>query len=136
MNLTIAPKIESLLQNLDKSQLVGIDLDSNNLGVRLEFTFGPEKRDIIVQLFQLVHFIISKEPDDNDGCFFVGEVALNPLKDGGKKILSSLLYPLQEKNGNVASYPAKQMFHFHLEGGVCIEAVCGAYEIFQQVENS
>jgi hypothetical protein len=23
-----------------------------------------------------------------------------------------------------------------LEGGVCIEAVCGAYRIFQQVENS
>ena len=95
MNLTIAPKIESLLQNLDKSQLVGIDLDPTNLGVRLEFTFGPEERDIIVQLFQLVHFIISKEPDDNDGCFFVGQVALNPLRDGGKKILSSLLYPLQ-----------------------------------------
>ncbi|NEP44943.1 MAG: hypothetical protein F6K35_39270 [Okeania sp. SIO2H7] len=101
MNLTVAQKIQSVLQNFNKSQLVGIDFDSTNLGVRLEFTFAPEGGDIIVQLLQLVHFTISKEPDNNDGCFCVGEVTLNPLKDGGEKILRSLLYPLKEKNGNI-----------------------------------
>ncbi|GAB4289580.1 MAG: hypothetical protein Fur0025_24110 [Oscillatoriaceae cyanobacterium] len=122
-------KIESLLTNLRKSQLTGISFDPESLALTLEFTLGDEVKVIKMQFFQLIHLVISKEIDENDGCFFVGDVSLTPVADGGKEILSSLLYRFRERDGTVATYPQQSLFHFHLEGGVCIEAVCGEWEL-------
>jgi hypothetical protein len=139
MTVTISPNTQSLLKSLRKSQLVGLSVDPNHLWVRLEFTygtFGGEADTVVIQLTQLVHFTLSKDPDDDDDdwCFFVGEINLTPIEDGGKEILSSLGYRFRERDGTVASYPSRSLFHFHIEGGVCIEAVCGSYQVSQEIK--
>ena len=125
---------ESTLKDLRKSQLVGLSFDPTHLWVRLEFTFGGEGDNVVIQLTQRIHFVLSKDPDDDDWCFFVCEINLTPIEDGGKEILSSLGYRFRERDGTVASCSSRSLFHFHLEGGVCIEAVCGSYQVSQQTQ--
>lgn len=133
MTEVIPSNIQSLLAYLKKSQLIEISFDPTKLYVRFEFTVGPQGENIIIQLFQLAHFVLSKELDDEPN-FFVGAIDLIPLQDGGKEILSSLLYAFREKDGSVASYPSRPLFYFQIEGGVCIEAVCGSYQIFKEIK--
>jgi hypothetical protein len=139
VTVTISPNTKSILKSLRKSQLVGFSVDPNHLWVRLEFTygtFGGEADTVVIQLTQLIHFILSKNPDDDDDdwCFFVCEIKLTPVEDGGKEILSSLGHRLREADGTVASYSSHSLFHFYLEGGVCIEAVCGSYQVSQEIQ--
>lgn len=127
----IPQNIQFLLNSLSKSQLVGISFELT--GVRLEFTSGIQGSDVIIQLFQVVHFMLSKDPDEQE-TFYVGRIDLTPLEKGGKEILSALLYPFKERDGTVVSYPSHPLFHLHIEGGVCIEAVCGSYQVFQEIK--
>jgi hypothetical protein len=108
-------------------------LEPTELSARLEFTYGSQEYDVVIQLFQIVHFVLSKDPDDNDP-FYVGRIDLTVIENGGKEILSSLLYPFRDRTGSVASYPSRSLFHLHIEGGVCIEAVCGSYQVFQEIK--
>jgi len=133
MTEPISPNIQSLLKYLRKSQLIGISFEPTKLWARLEFTAGPQGYDVIIQLFQIVHFVLSKDTDD-DECFYVGSIDLTFIEDGGKEILSSLLYPFRDRDGSVASYPSRSLFYLRIEGGVCIEAVCGSYQVFQQIK--
>ena len=122
-----------MLNYLRRSQLIGISLEPNELSARLEFTFGSQEYDVVIQLFQIVHFVLSKDPDDN-APFYVGRVNLTLLENGGKEILFSLLYPFREQDGRGTSYPSRSLFHLQIEGGVCIEAVCGSYQVFQEIK--
>lgn len=133
MTETISENVQSLLKYLKRSQLVGISVEPSNLSITLEFTHGTQGCNVIIKVFQVVHFIISKDPDDND-VFYVGNINLITIEDGGKEILSSLLYPFTEQDGGVGIYPSRCLFHLHIEGGICIEVVCGSYQIFQEIE--
>lgn len=130
----ISPNIQSLLKYLRKSQLIGISFEPIKLSAHLEFTVGSEGYDVIIQLFQIVHFMLSKYPYDNEN-FYSGEIDWTSIKDGGKEVLSSLLYPFKEQDGSLASYPSRSLFHLHIEGGVCIEAVCESYQVFQEIKD-
>lgn len=133
MTENISPNIQALLKYLRKSQLVGISFEPTKLSMRLEFTVGSQGDDIVIQLFQIIHLVLSKDPDDNK-IFYVGEINLIPIENGGKEILSFLLYPFRERDGSVASYPSQSLFHLHIEGGICIEVICGSYQVFQELK--
>ena len=130
----VTKKTLSLLNTLRDFQLSEILISPVDWSTKLIFTFGsnPEIKDVSVQLSKIVHMTFSKDPDDNEGCYTTYEVKLNPIHDGGNDILSLLNYPIRSRDGNVFSYPSKMLFHFHLEGDICIEAVCEeckAYEV-------
>ena len=122
-----------MLDYLRRSQLIGISLEPTELSARLEFTYGSQEYDVVIQLFEIIHFVLSKDPDDN-APLYVGRIDLTVIENGGKEILSSLLYPFREQDGSVTSYPSRSLFHLHIEGGVCIEAVCGSYQVFQEIK--
>ncbi|MUL36524.1 hypothetical protein [Gloeocapsopsis dulcis] len=124
MTTLITPKTQALLDSLKSSQLVQVSFEPTKLWVSLEFTFGPEGKNVVVELQQLVHFVLSKEDPDDDGCFFVGEVTMTTVENSATEILSSLSYLFRIQNKNVQ--PEQSLLHFHLEGAVCIEAICRA----------
>jgi hypothetical protein len=134
MTRIITPETQALLDRLRDFQLVEISFKPTEWSIHLTFTFGPNVKDIVVNLFEIAHFILSKNPDDNDGCYMVGEVTLTSITDGGLRVLSSLNYPFKNRDGSIFSYPSKQLFYWHLEGDVCLEVICGKYELFQ-IEN-
>lgn len=127
----IPTTIVSLLNYLRNSQLTEISISPIDSSIKLIFTFDSLTKNFVVQLFELVHISFSKDIEDNEGCYVVYEIKLNEINGGGKDILSLLNYPIKDRHGNVFSYPSKALFHFHLEGDMCIEAVCGKYQVYE-----
>lgn len=129
----ITPETRTLLKSLRDFQLVNIFFDPTEWSINLTFTFGsdPSISDIVVKLSEIVHFVWSKNLDDNDGCYLVYEVILTEINDGGVEVLSSLSYPIKRADGNVFSYPSKKLFHFYIEGDIILEIVCGTYQILK-----
>jgi hypothetical protein len=127
--------IELLANKLKRSSLVGCTIDSSNFSFALEFSFGLGRTDVVVKLYQIVHSLISKNPDDQESCFFVGNLFITPLYDGGLEALSSLKYSFNDANGGILTYPSRPLWHLHLEGGICLDVVFGAYQILQEIDS-
>jgi hypothetical protein len=126
--------LESLADKLKKSSLMSCTIDSSNFSFTLEFSLGGGETDIIIKLYQIIHSSISKDPDEQESCFFVGDFSVTPLSDGGHDVLSYLKHSFRDPNGEVSSYPSRPLWHLHVEGGICLDFVFGAYEIFQAVD--
>jgi hypothetical protein len=122
---------EALIESLARSQLLAVYLDSKALSLRFQFTFGPPADDIVVELLNTAHIVISKDIDDAELLAVVGEVRLTAVSDGGFSILTKLGYLFKsEANSNaVFTYPSRTMYHFHMEGDVSADVVCGKYTI-------
>ena len=129
----ISTNTVSLLHYLRNSQITEISISPIDFSIKftLTFAFNTHSKNFVIQLFEVAHISCSKDVEDNEGCYVVYEIKLNEISDGGKNILSSLNYPIKNRNGDVFSYPSKTLFHFHLEGDMCIEAICGKYHIFE-----
>ncbi|MEA5554722.1 hypothetical protein VB713_27730 [Anabaena cylindrica UHCC 0172] len=161
MTTTITPNLTSFLEDLKSADLVGISLNPKNLGLRLDFTFGPEADDVGIELYQIIDFVFSQplNPDDEDICFWVGEVKLNKIEDNIHGFLSKLGFkhksrtkkPFKEIFRNIFRKSLKSntfidqnervntnlqsLIYFHLQGDIDLEVVCKDYKIFQQIKN-
>lgn len=119
---------EKLLQGLSTSQLRAVNLNPETLSITFRFTFGPSEQDVVIDLSDTAHIAISKHLEDDEGLGVIMEARLNALSDGGTAILTELNYPLlQSAGGPVLTYPSVPLFHFHIEGDVCADVVCGRY---------
>lgn len=118
------------IASLVNYQLSKILLGTTGQSLRLEFTSETGGGSIALELFNLVQLVFSRVIDD-EGSFFVGEISLIPIMDGGEQMLSLLNYSFLNKDGRILSYPSKTLLHFRMEGGVCLEAVCHAYTLLQ-----
>ncbi len=99
----------------------------------IQIDFALEGADFAnIRLSEIVHLVYSQTLAD-EGAYFVGELSLTQVSDGGKEVLSTLHYRFFDQNKEVFSYPSEQLFHFHLEGDICLEVVCGAYELYKSV---
>lgn len=137
MTATITQNLTTFLEDLKSADLVGISLLPNYLGLRLDFTFGPEFGDAAIQLDRLVHLVLSQPitPGDEDCCFWVGEVELRKIEEGlGSQILSELSYSFNNDRENVQA-DSDSLIYFRLQGDIYIEVVCGSYKIFQEFIN-
>ncbi|MFM6528624.1 MAG: hypothetical protein ACKPKT_03630, partial [Dolichospermum sp.] len=74
MTTTITSTLTTFLEDLKSADLVGISLNSQNLGLRLDFTFGPEADDVAIEFYQIIHLVFSQplNANDEDICFWVG----------------------------------------------------------------
>jgi len=105
------------------------------LGLRLDFTFGPEADDVAIELYQIIHLVFSQplNADNEDICFWVGEVELKKIEDNIQEVLSTS-YPFVNQHERVNAN-LQSLIYFHLEGDICLEVVCRNYKTFQQVKN-
>jgi hypothetical protein len=124
------------LEDLKSADLIGISLIPSNLGLRLEFTFGPESGDVAIELYRIVHLVLSQPLNaDNEGfCFWVGEVELKKIEANITVFLSTLSYQFPNPTETIDSVESS-LFHFRLEGDIYLEAVCREYKIFQKSKN-
>jgi hypothetical protein len=133
MTTAIVLNLKTFLDDLKSADLVGISLRPQNLGLRLDFTFGPEVPDVAVEFDRILHLVISRpiNSDDENYCFWVGEVQLRKLEENAESFLSSLSYPFNfPPDRDLAS-----LSHFRLEGDIFIEIICESYKIYQEVKN-
>ena len=128
MTATITNNLTAFLEDLKSADLVGISFIPQSLGLRLDFTYGPEIGDVGIELYRIVHLVFSQpfDPDDTDYCFWVGEVEIESLSEAAMSVLSSLSYPFTNSSS------ASSLVRFRLEGDICLEAVCGNYKIYRE----
>ena len=69
--------------------------------------------------------------DDENYCFWVGEVELRKLEENAETFLSSLSYPFNFSD----NLDLSALSYFRLEGDIFIEIICQYYKIFQEVKN-
>ena len=131
--VSISEKHQKILNNLKSSSLAEIYMDPTTLSLRLNFTYGPDGKDISIVFFHIAHMTISKILDDEDGVFNISEISINGIKDGGSDLLKKLGYMFQDGNG-VLTYPEEKLFHLYIEGDVCMEVICGNYKILQEIK--
>ena len=119
----------ALIASLRHSQLKEVRLDRQSLSVSFHFTFGPDAQGFVLTFKNTVHVAVSKDPDDEELPAIVGEATLVPLSDGGASVLAKLRYPFRKIDDSTAvfTYPERSLYHFHLEGDVCADVVCGNY---------
>ena len=135
MTTTITSTLTTFLEDLKSADLVGISLNPQNLGLRLDFTFGPEADDVAIEFYQIIHLVFSQplNANDEDICFWVGEVELKKIEDNIQEFLSTS-YPFINQTG-IINTNVQSLTYFHLEGDICLEVVCRNYKTFQQVKN-
>jgi len=133
MTTTITPNLTTFLEDLKSADLVGISF-LPGMGLRLDFTFGPETNNVAIELYKIIHLVLSQpiNPDDEEYCFWVGEVEVKKLANDGSQLLSDLSYQCTNKNGMINTDLASR-FYFRLEGDICIKVVCSHYQIFQGI---
>ncbi len=121
--------LANFLKDLKTADLVGISMIPKNIGLRLDFTYGPEVGDVAIELYQIIHLVLSQplNYEETDYCFWVGEVKLQQLSETVAEVLSSLSYPFT--NSQQLRTP---LIQFYLEGDICLEAICQSYKIFQE----
>lgn len=116
---------EALKRRLKKSQLVGILMKIEGATLELEFTHGEGDEGVFLRCLNVIHFIFSKDLDDDDDCYFAGDVFIESLRDGGKKVLTRLHYGLRELDREeTASYPSHSLFYVYIDGDVGLHVVC------------
>lgn len=121
-DITIA-EIQDQLRHLNNSDLSAFNLSSDRSRLTLEATTGPQGIDYTIELISIIHLVFSQTPGDEEP-YFVGEISVTRLSDGGKKSLSDLLYGFRAKNGDTVSFPAISLLHIRLEGAIYFEAIC------------
>lgn len=123
---------QALIAQLETCSVSNLLLEPAGQWLRFDFTStlldGPS---FTVTLFNPVFWKFSRTPDD-DGHYFVGEASLIQLEPGGREMLGFLGYDFIDEDGSVATYPTRSLFHFHIEGGIVVDAICEGYEVLQQ----
>lgn len=85
--------------------------------------------DIAVELFEPLFIRISRTPDD-DSPYLVGDIRISALgSDEENRLLTMLSYSFREDDTNAVPSFGKQLFHFSMEGSICIDLVCQDYSI-------
>lgn len=125
---------QSILERLahSDSDLESIEVSSNLSEVTLIFSYQcvPESR-IIVLLRGIINITISKSPDPDyeELAFFILEATLEKLDDGGESVFRKTGYEFFDKDGNMATYPDIDLYHFHMFGEVRAHIVCRSFDV-------
>jgi hypothetical protein len=128
MTLTLNPEINSFLTDLQSADLIGISLINSGGGLRLDFTFGADNYDVAIELYHLYHLQISQPINTNnqDICYWVGEVQLKPFDSDNKNLLDYSKIQLNNSELNLSSF-----IYFHLSGDIDIQVLCQDYQFLE-----
>ncbi|MDB9517295.1 hypothetical protein PN466_10085 [Roseofilum reptotaenium CS-1145] len=125
---------EEIRDRLRKSQILDISLKSEGTISELEFTHDASQ-EILLRCLNVIHIVFSRQLDDNDGCYYVCDIYVNKLTDGGQNQLDKLNYGFRESLDptEVAYYPDRELLHLYIEGGVGIEVICESIQISEYI---
>lgn len=129
MTAMVKAEDQSLIDGLGYAEVSTVSYNMPNL--QLKFSFQPGVLSTVIELLQVIHLVVSQTQGDN-GDFVVGEVSLTAVENGGKSVLSNLHYRFYDQDNAVLNFPDVCLYHFHLEGDICVEAVSESYRISQQ----
>jgi hypothetical protein len=93
------------------------DWDEDCEVLQLCFIIENGQREITLSLFDIAHMVYSRFLHD-EACYFVGEVVLEPVLDGGKA------FSQRFKNLMHNDYPSEKLYSLHIEGGIGMEILC------------
>ena len=111
------------LLDLKYYQIVGISTDDCLSILTLEFTNGVSERDIIIQFTKVAGFSITKDAEDDEGCFPVLEVSIDYLEKADE---NTILLP----KCSIDLIKPKAT-HFSVDGGARVEVIFYDLHIFQ-----
>ena len=118
-------KLNSELVRLANYELFFVEFLPTCSGIRLKFSYGGAKASISeLILYNAVQLSISRTPDTEESSYYVGEIALKKLSDGGQVLLRKFGHSFLEQNGEIAKYQDIPLYHIHIEGEICIDVVC------------
>ena len=122
---------QKLIASLRDAQLKYVRLDPERMAIALRFTFGTDRPDVMVHLRNTAHIAISKDPNDEELPAVVGIATLVPLSVDRISTLTKLAYPFRNTDdpSTVFTYSETPLYHFHLEGDICLDIVCGKYSV-------
>ena len=86
-------------------------------------TNGCPQQDIILRFTQIINFYISKHPEDDEGCFLVGDIGIDIFQKNHKNII--LIKDIE------LDYKKSKIFHFYMDGDVRIELLFCYLHIFE-----
>jgi len=115
----MATILEKLPKNLSYFQISRIDMDSINQDLKIEFINPIETTDLfVIELGRVAFIKIAKHPEDDDGCYVIGEVVVKPVENinSEAKALGSelLVHNLHDVDDYV---------HIHIEGSCVLDAL-------------
>jgi hypothetical protein len=118
-------QLQQTLERLRYYALSAIDVQGDVRRTKLTFVSTVDREeDISIELFELLFIRISRTPDD-DPPYMVGEIKISALSaNEEKRLLTTLGYSFREDDTNAIPSFGKQLFHFTLEGSICLDIVC------------
>lgn len=120
--------LTKLPENISYYQIQRVVLDPIKLELCLELVNPIGRENIFLEFKKLVYFSISKTPDDEEGCYLIGDIKLTLVNDV-PKILEKLQYGFLNVDINQDNF-----YYLHIEGDLCLEVVSCYYKMISSAE--
>lgn len=117
-----------LPENISYYQIQRVILDPIKLELCLELVNPIGGENICLEFKKLAYFSVSKTPDDEEGCYLIGDIKLTQVNDV-PKILEKLQYDFLNVDINQGNF-----YYLHIEGDICLEVVGCYYKITSSAE--
>lgn len=117
-----------LIDKISHCQISQFVLEPTKLWLRLEFIDPIDLKEIVLELYKMAYFSLSKTSDDEDGAYVILEAELLSVNDS-LELLSKLNYGfISSPQINVLD----SLYHLHIEGDICLDVVCESYKVFEK----
>jgi len=116
-----------LIDKIPYCQISQFIMESTKLWLRLEFIDPTDLKEIVLELYKIAYFSLSKTLNDEDGTYVVLEAKLSSINNS-LELLSKLNYGFI----NDPQLVLKKTYHLHIEGDICLDVVCESYKIFEK----
>lgn len=121
---------EQIFERLRYYALAAVEMDAEVKSIKLNFVSTTDgEEDLRIEFFEPLLIKLSRTPDD-DGPYLIGDLTLEALSlDEEKKLMERLGYYFRDPDTNNPPSFGRQLFHFFLEGAICIDIVFEDYSI-------
>lgn len=116
------------LQKLRDTVLIGMQYDVRSRSLILSFQ-EPSGSRVSVHLIEVLQLSVSNTDDPPLEKVDVVHVSARKLEDGAKQELDRLGYMWRDLQGKTVAYEGPALFHFLVEGDVCIAAICKRFDL-------
>lgn len=134
MSQQVSQSQEELFRRLSYYSIESVLIDPVLRTMHISFVSTVEQEDdIVLKLARPILIKISKLPEDEE-LFLVGEIKLRILEDDRVLVLNELQFGFKLTDEVSVSDLPTRLYHFHLEGHMCLDVVCVAFSISRQVK--
>lgn len=114
---------------LKEYQITAIEVDNTLSSLKVNLTGGglKDKPNAILELYNLVFLTLSKDPQDNEGCYLILESKVEWLDLAQAKSI------LNRKGFHFKNYTFhfEKLLYLYVEGDICFDLICSNYKLFE-----